>query len=66
MPQAAAALGCSPYWFYDRIKKGTIEIRRDRKTGLYLFPDTPETLEQFRALQAGDINQLGFEARSQN
>lgn len=64
VPQAAAALACSPYWFYDRMKKGVIEIKRDRSTGLYLFPDTPETLEQLRDLQAGHLNQLSFQSRS--
>ena len=64
VPQAATALDCSPHWFYDRIKKRTIEISRDHETGLYLFPDTPETLDQFRALQAGHLKRLRFEARS--
>jgi hypothetical protein len=64
VPQAATALDCSPHWFYDRIKKSTIEISRDHETGLYLLPDTPETLAQFRALQAGHLKRLRFEARS--
>ena len=66
IPQAAAALGLSPYWFYDRIKKGVIGIKRDQATGLYLVPDTPQTLDQFRDLQAGHLNQLSFESRSAN
>jgi DNA invertase Pin-like site-specific DNA recombinase len=66
VPQVAAALGISPYWFYDRIKKGVIGISRDQSTGLYLFPDTPETLEQFRDLQAGKLNQLSFKRRSEH
>lgn len=66
IPQAAAVLDCSPHWFYDRIKKGTIGISRDQTTGLYLFPDTPETLEQFYDLQAGNLNQLSFKSRSEN
>lgn len=64
VPQAAAALECSPHWFYDRIKKGVIGIKRDASTGLYLFPDTLETLEQLRGLQAGRLNQLSFQNRS--
>lgn len=63
VPQAAAALDISPHWFYDRIKKGVIVMHRDQSTGLYLFPDTPETLDQFRALHAGNINRLSFETR---
>jgi hypothetical protein len=65
VPQVAAALACSPHWFYDRMKKGVIGIKRDPSTGLYLFPDTPETLEQLRALQAGHLNQLSFPSRSE-
>ena len=62
--QAAVALACSPHWFYDRIKKGVIGVKRDPSMGLYLFPDTPETLEQLRDLQAGHLNQLSFPSRS--
>lgn len=65
VPQAAAAPGLSPYWFYDRIQKGTIVMSRDQATGLYLFPDTPETLDQFRDLRAGNVNRVCFEARSE-
>ena len=61
--QAAAALGCSPHWFYYQIKKGTIMINRDQTTGLYLFPDTPDILEQFRNLQAGHLDRLSFKSR---
>lgn len=64
VPQVAAALACSPYWFYDRMKKGVIRLKRDQATGLYLFPDTPETLEQLCALQTGHLNQLSFPSRS--
>jgi DNA invertase Pin-like site-specific DNA recombinase len=65
VPQVATALACSPHWFYDRIQKGVIGIKRDQSTGLYLFPDTPETLEQLRALQAGHLNRLSFPSRSE-
>lgn len=66
VPQAAAALGCSPHWFYYHIKKGAIVIERDQPTGLYLFPDTPETLEQFHDLQAGNLKQLSFKSRCEH
>jgi DNA invertase Pin-like site-specific DNA recombinase len=62
VPQAAAALDISPYWFYDRIKKGVIVMNQDPSTRLYLFPDAPETLDQFRHLQAGHVNRLSFES----
>ena len=43
-----------------------IGINRDPSTGLYLFPDTSETLDQFREFQAGHLNQLFFESRSEH
>ncbi len=65
VPQIATALGVSPHWLYDRIDKGTINVSRDQATGLYLFPDTPQTLDQFKQLQAGSLKQLCFEATSE-
>lgn len=62
IPQIASELRISPYWFYDRIKKGTIRVSRDQTTGLYLFPDTPETLERFQKLKAGNRKQVRFDA----
>lgn len=63
VPQAAAALAISPSWFYDRIKKGVIVINRDPSTRLYLFPDTPEPLDQCRCLHAGDVKRLSFDSQ---
>lgn len=56
--QLAAQLGVAPYWIYDRIYNGTIAIERDAKTGLYLFPDGPETLRAFQKLKAGKVDRL--------
>ena len=53
VPQLAKELVVTPHWVYHQIKRGTIPITRDTATGLYLFPDTPETLEALRQLQAG-------------
>jgi len=60
VPQIATTLNLSPHWIYDRIHKGTIIITRDRQTGLYLFPDEPNTLAQFQQLQAGQLQNLRF------
>ena len=62
VPQVATALGVSPHWLYDRIKKGAIKADRDADTGLYLFPDTSETLEQFNQFKIGTLKQLRFDA----
>lgn len=59
VPQIAKVLDIPRHWIYDRIHKGAIHVRRDTQTGLYLFPDKPETLEQFRKLWAGLITKLG-------
>ncbi len=58
IPQVSKALDIPRHWFYDRINKGVIHVTKDSQTGLYLFPDTPETLEQFRKLYAGIIQNL--------
>ena len=38
----------------------TIAITRDERTGLYLVPDAPGTLDQLRRLRAGELDQIAF------
>jgi predicted DNA-binding transcriptional regulator AlpA len=59
VPQLAKTLDIPRHWIYDRIHKGVINVNRDTQTGLYLFPDRPDTIEQFRKLQAGTIDKMG-------
>jgi DNA invertase Pin-like site-specific DNA recombinase len=59
VPQIGKALDIPNHWIYDRIHKGVIHVKRDTKTRLYLFPDKPDTLEQFKKLRAGIIDTLG-------
>jgi hypothetical protein len=66
VPQLAKALDVSKHWIYDRIGNGTIAVARDGKTGLYLFPDTPRTLAQFRKLRAGKLYNLCFSKEYQD
>ena len=61
LPELAQALDIPRHWLYDRIHNGTIVIDRDGQTGLYLFPDHPHTLEQFKQLRAGQLKQLRFD-----
>lgn len=61
VPQIADAIGVTCYWLYDRIHKGTIAVTRHPTTGLYLFPDRPQTLRQFQQFKAGSRQQLHFE-----
>jgi hypothetical protein len=58
--QLAQALGVSVHWIYDRIHNGTIHVARDAQAGAYLFPDSAQTLHQFKQLQAGKRKRLRF------
>ena len=59
IPQLSEKLGISRSWIHDRIRNGTIKVRKDASVGCYLFPDKPETLDQFRQLIDGRIKHLG-------
>ncbi len=58
--QIASALDIDPHWIYDRIHNGTIQVDKDPNTKLFLFPDSPTTLEQFRQLCSGNLQNLRF------
>jgi DNA invertase Pin-like site-specific DNA recombinase len=58
--QLARALAIHPQWIYYQIKRGAVVISRDAATGVYLFPDTPQTLEAFGQLQSGQRSELRY------
>lgn len=58
--QVAEKLKVRSHWIYDRINNGTIALEKDESTGSYLFPDTPETIQQLRKLRDGKINQVAY------
>jgi DNA invertase Pin-like site-specific DNA recombinase len=58
--QVARAAGLTPHWIYDRIHNGTIAVSRDSETNLYLFPDKPQTIAQFKQLRAGKLQKLRY------
>src|SRR5262249_18016631 len=58
--QVARKLGITPHWIYDRIHNGTIAMKRDRDTNLYLFPDEPRTITLLKQLRAGKLQKLRF------
>ncbi len=64
--QIARELDIPNHWIYDRINKGTIQIDKDPQTGLYLFPDEPTTLELFKKLKSGQLNNLRFSGGHQH
>jgi hypothetical protein len=53
VPQLAKALAITPPWVYHQIQRGTVAITRAAAPGRSLFPETPQTLEAVRQLQAG-------------
>src|SRR5215831_10916738 len=58
--QLATALRVTAHWIYHLMSRGRINVGRDEETGLYLFPDRPETLEAFRQLRDGHIRELRY------
>jgi DNA invertase Pin-like site-specific DNA recombinase len=60
VPQIAQRLKVPSHWLHDRIHNGTIRVKKHCTWKLYLFPDSPTTLEQFRKLRDGKIKQLRF------
>ena len=60
IPQIATAVGVKSHWIYHLISRGRIGVKRDAETGLYLFPDRPETLEAFRQLRDGQLTALRY------
>ena len=54
----ATALGVKAHWIYHLISRGRIIVGRDEASGLYLFPDRPETLEALRQLRDGQVTEL--------
>jgi hypothetical protein len=60
VPQVAARLEIPRHWIYDRINTGRIQMTKDSKSNLYLFPDKPETMEKLHQLKNGEISRLKF------
>jgi len=60
LSQVAGKLEVPNPWLYNRIYNGTIQVVKDDRTGLYLFPDDPATIERFRELKQGKIRKLQF------
>jgi DNA invertase Pin-like site-specific DNA recombinase len=60
LPQVAQALETTTYWLYHQIYAGRILIAKDEQTGLYLFPDRPETLQKLRHLHSGQTDAVDF------
>lgn len=66
LPQVAQSLGVSQNAIHYYIKKGRLHIAKDPETGLYLFPDKPDTLELLRKLRAGQLQHVDFSREYQD
>jgi hypothetical protein len=60
LSQVARKLEVPKPWMYNRIYNGAIQVVKDDRTGLYLFPDDPATIERFRELKEGKVRKLRF------
>lgn len=54
----AKKLGVLSHWIYDRIHSGVIQVSKDTESRTYRIPDNRKTLEQFRKLLAGKLQNL--------
>ena len=60
LSEVARKLEVPKPWMYNRIYNGAIQVVKDDRTGLYLFPDDPATIERFRELKEGKVRKLQF------
>lgn len=58
--QIAQKLDLTPHWIYDRIHNGSIQIAKDPEHEIFLFPDNANTLDLFRQLKNGHLQNLHF------
>jgi len=64
--QVACRLDVKPHWLYHHINRKRIQVEKDEQTGLYLFPDNPETFAAFQQFKDGKIENLRFSRRHQD
>ena len=60
LSEVARKLEVPKPWMYNRIYNGAIQVVKDDRTGLYMFPDDPATIERFRELKEGKVRKLQF------
>ena len=58
--QLAKKLEVFNYWIYDRINNGSIQIEKNPETDGYLFPDTPQVIENLLNLKNGTVENVRF------
>jgi DNA invertase Pin-like site-specific DNA recombinase len=60
LPQVAQLLGVTQNAIHYYIRNGRILIAKNPSTGLYLFPDKPDTLDLIRKLRTGQLHHVDF------
>ncbi len=60
LPEVARRVEVPKHWIYNRVSNGAIQVAKDERMGLYLFPDDPATIERFRELKEGKVRKLRF------
>lgn len=60
VPQVAEAVAVKPQWIYHLIQRGVIDVEPDRETGMYLFPQSEGTNDDFRRLKEGEVARLSY------
>lgn len=58
--QVANSLQIERSWIYNMMRRGKLEVEKDKVSHAYLFPDSPKTLKKIAALKAGKIENLSF------
>jgi hypothetical protein len=48
------------HWIGDRIRSGRIKVLKDKRKNCYIFPNTEETIKQFKLFVSGKLSSLNF------
>jgi DNA invertase Pin-like site-specific DNA recombinase len=60
LPQVAKQIGVPPHWIHRLIVRKVINVNKNKKVGLYLFPDRKKTIDDFRRLKMGKVKRLDY------
>ncbi len=64
IPQLAKLTACQRHWIYDRIHSGQLKVANSylpqHKAGLYLLPDTEETIAMIQKLKEDEVIKNGL------
>jgi DNA invertase Pin-like site-specific DNA recombinase len=58
--EMAQLIEIDPSWFYRKIRKGSIRIKKDPLYGCYLFPRTKQSIAQLKQLNTGKLPHVTF------